>query len=317
MERVIKMEEELICYFNGNYMKPDEVKIPLREIFLQRGAAVFDVARTYNHVPFFWEKNIARLYRSLSYYIDPGLTPEEMLSISYEVLERNKKKLDPGDDVTMVQLVIAAPTGPYFIGRPTHPTVLVMCFPLSPRYEGHAKNYREGIHLVVANTRQIPPQCIDPRVKHTSRWCNQLADFEAKVVDPEAWALMLDVNGLVAEGPGFNCFMVKDGKLFTSKLGTILEGITRGTVLRLAKELGIESAEKDLYVYDFYNADEIFVTGCSYAICPVAKFNVKVLPKPIPGSITQQLLSAFSKLAGVDIVERVQHVISYPKAEAK
>lgn len=308
------MEEDLACYFNGNYIKQHEVKISLRESCLWRGTAVYDMARTYNHVPFFWEKNIGRLYRSLSYVrIDPGLTPEEMLSISYEVLERNKKKLKPGDDVVMAQLVSSGEyTSSYFFGAPTHPTVLVMCYPLSPRYKAFAKNYREGIHLSISNTRHIPPQCIDPRLKHTSRWCNHLADFDVKMFDPEAWALMLDINGLVAEGPTFSCFVVKDSKLFTPKLGSVLEGITRGTILGLAKDLGIETTEKELYVYDLYNADEIFVTASSYAICPVATFNTRVLRKPIPGPITKQLLSAFSKLAGVDIVERVQHVISYP-----
>jgi len=309
--------EELICYFNGNYMKESEVKISINDRALWRGTAVFDVGRSYNHVPFFWEEHIDRLYRSLCYvHIDPGLTPQEMLSISHEVFECNKKNLDPGDDFYIHQWVsIGTPT--YYQFMPTQANVLVRCTYLSPIYESHAKKYREGSYLVVANTRQIPPQCVNVSAKLTSRWCNQLADLEVKMVDPEAEALMLDINGLVAEGPWANCFMVKDGKLFTPKLGNILDGVTRGTILRLAKELDIESAEKDLYVYDLYNADEIFTTGTGYTIGPVGKFNGRAVAKPIPGPITQQLLSAFSKLAGVDIVERVQHVISYPKAEAK
>ena len=135
--------------------------------------------------------------------------------------------------------------------------------------------------------------------------CNTLASLEAKMVDPEAWDLMLDLNGLVAEGSTYSCFMVRDGRLLTPKLGNILAGVTRDTILRLAKELSIEAEEKDLWVYDFYNADEIFVTAQGFTIGPVAKFNDRVLPKPIPGPITQQLLSAFSKLVGVDIVKRV------------
>ena len=295
--------EELTCYFNGSYIRGSEVKISLMDDGLWRGA-IYDVGRSYNHVPIFWEQNIDRLYRSLRYvHIDPKLTPEEMLSISHEVFKRNERNLDPADDFIIMWWVSpGAPTYQYF--DPTQATVLIICHHLSPRYKDFAKLYQEGSHLVVANARQLPPQCLDAKVKHTNRWCNRLAEFEAKMVDPEARALMLDINGMVAEGPTFSCFMVKDGRLFTPKLGNILAGITRGTILKLAKELGIESAEKDLYVYDLYNADEIFTTATG-SVSPVAKFNERVLPKPIPGPITQQLISAFNKLVGVDLVQRV------------
>ncbi len=306
--------EELICYYNGDFMKASEVKVSMWDMSFTRGAGVYDMARSYKHVPLFWKEHIDRLYRGLHcVHIDPGLTPEQMLSLTCEVFERNKKSLDPEDDFMMAQWVnLGAPTN--FFSKPIRPNVLINCLHLSPRYEGFAKNYQEGIHLVVVNTRQIPPQSFDVKVKHTSRWCNELAEFEAKMVDPEALALMLDINGLVAEGPTFNCFMVKDSKLFTPKLGNILEGVTRNTILRLAKEVGIESVEKDLYVYDLYNADEIFITNTSPTIRPVSKFNERVLPKPILGPIAQQLLSAFSELVGFDIV---QHVINYVHAKRK
>ncbi len=73
----------------------------------------------------------------------------------------------------------------------------------------------------------------------------------------------------------------------------------------MAKEIDIDAVETDLYVYDVYNADEMFVTGNSYTIGPVAKFNERLFEKPIPGQVTQQLLSAFSRMVGVDIVKRV------------
>jgi len=108
--------------------------------------------------------------------------------------------------------------------------------------------------------------------------------------------------------------MVRDGKLLTPKPTNILGGVTRATILTLARELGIESAETDLCVYDLYNADEIFVTGSSFVIYPVAKFNGRTLAKPVPGPITQQLFSAFSRLVGVDIVQRV---VGYVQTKAK
>ena len=107
--------------------------------------------------------------------------------------------------------------------------------------------------------------------------------------------------------------MVKDGRLLTPKLGSVLAGVTRDTILKLAREIGIESAEEDLYIYDFYNADEIFITHNSPAITPVARFNERELA-PIPGPVTRQLYSAFSKLVGFDIVRRV---IDYVQSQEK
>jgi len=300
---------ELICYFNGNFMKESAVKIPLRERALWNGYGAHEVSRTYNHIPRFWEEHIDRLYRGLHYiHIALDLTQHEMLNITHEVFKHNEKYLDPEDDFIVAHLV-AKGASPHILGGPTQPYPLIICDYLSPRYEYMAKNYREGIHLVVANTRQVPPQCFDVKVKHISRLANWLADYEAKMIDPEALALMLDINGLVAEGTASNCFMVKNGRIFTPKMGNILGGISRGVALRLAQEVGIETIETDLYVYDLYNADEIFITGTSHTISPVSKFNERVLEKPIPGPVTKQLQSAFSKWVGFDIVQRVTNYV--------
>ncbi len=302
--------EDLICYFNGEYIKESEVKLSINDYFIREGG-VYDMGRSYNHVPFFWKEHVDRLFYSLrALHIESGLTPEETLNISFEVFRRNEKYLEPEDDFVIHYLISRGASTHYF-APPTGPTILIHCINLLPVYEMQAKDYQEGIHLVVASTRQIPAQCLDPKIKYTNRLCNSSAMFEAKMVDPKAWALMLDINGRVAEGPIYNCLMVRDGKLLTPKLHNALGGITRGTLLRLAKECGIETEETDLYVYDFYNADEIFITANSYTILPVAKFNERELPKPVPGQVTQQLYSAFSKLIGVDIVKRM---VSYVKA---
>jgi len=305
--------EELICYFNGQYMKESEVRIALWDSGLTEGG-VYDVSRSYNHVPFFWKEHIDRLfYSARGIHLDMGMSPEEVYDIYLEVFKRNERLLDPEDDFWIVHRVTPGAM-PRYVAPPPRPTVIINCAYLSPLYETMARFYREGIHLVVASTKAIPPQCLDPKIKHTNRLCNNSAEFEAKMVDPKAWALMLDINGRVAEGPRYNCFVVRDGRLLTPRLDNILSGVTRATLLRLAKELGIDSVETDLYVYDFYTADEIFVTATSFTIYPVARFNERELAKPIPGPITQQLLSAFSKLVGFDIVQRV---ISYVQAKAK
>jgi len=298
--------EERICYFNGEYIKESEAKIHISDWFLWQGG-VFEVARTYNHIPFRLKEHIDRFFRSLRClpFIELSLTPEEVNHIILEILKRNEKYLHPEDDC---RIVFRASRGIFF-GPPSGPTFYVHIVPYSSYlaygYKQMAKWYQEGAHMVVASTRSIPPQCLDPKIKHTNRLCNDLAAYEASMVDPEAFALMLDINGFATECPRHNFFMVKDGRLLTSRLINCLPGITRQTVLELARELKIESSETDLSVYDLCNADEIMISGTGFAIIPVSKFNERVLPRPIPGAITKQLQSAFSKKVHYDIVQRV------------
>ena len=296
--------EDLICYFNGEYVKESKVKLTLYDAALKEGM-VYTARRTFNHIPCFWEEHTAALTRSLrALRIDPGLTPEEMHQINFEVFERNRKYLAPEDDFVVMQRVSRG-EGTSFFTTPMRPTVLTTCLKVSPLYERQAKIYQQGIHLVLANTRQIPPQCLDVKTKNTNRLNNTLADLEAMMVDPQAQPLMLDINGRVAEGSKYNWFMVRDGRILTPRRDNIYPGVTRDTILKLAKEINIDAVETDLYAYDLYNADEMFVTANSYTIGPVAKFNETLFEKPIPGPVTQQLLSAFSRLVGVDIVQRV------------
>ena len=307
--------EDLICYYNGQYIKESEAKISLWDTGLMEGG-VYDVGRTYNHIPHFWKEHIDRLFRSLRcLHFNVGMTPGEMYDATIEVFKRNEKSLPPEDDFWVIHRITHGAAPKPWTPTPG-PTVLINCAYLSPVYESMAKSYKEGIHLVVASTRAIPPQCLDPKIKHTNRLCNNTADYEAKMVDPKAWALMLDLNGRVAEGPRYNCFIVSDGKLLTPRLDNALSGVTRNVILKLAKENGIETVESDLFVYDFYTADEIFVTATSFTIYPVARFNTQKLEEPVPGPVSKKLMSAFSNLVGMDIVQRVtDYVNAKPKAK--
>ena len=129
------------------------------------------------------------------------------------------------------------------------------------------------------------------------------ADLEVKSQNPNASALMLDINGNLCEGMGANLFLVKDGEMFTPHEQYILAGISRQVTIDLANELGINVKEKNLDLYDAYTADEIFVTSTSYCICPVASGNgSKPDNQDVPGPVTKRLMDAYSGMVGIDIV---------------
>jgi branched-chain amino acid aminotransferase len=111
------------------------------------------------------------------------------------------------------------------------------------------------------------------------------------------------MNGNLCEGPGSNFFIVKDGVVVTPREQFVLAGISRSTTIELAQELGIETREADIDLYDAYTADEAFVTSTSFCICPVSSINGSNIGDSVmvPGPLTSRLLDAYSGLVGIDI----------------
>jgi len=291
-----------ICYFNGKYITEDEAKIHIFDLGLYADE-VYEVGRTYNYIPFKLKEHVDRFFRSIRAlpFMEFSLTPGEVIDITLELLRRNQELLGQETDCRFIYKLFQG-QGVLPVSKPSFYAFL---WPYSDAdYNNMARLYREGAQMVVASTRQIPRQCLDPKIKHANRLCNRLADYEAKLVDPKAYALMLDINGFASECPTNSFCMVKEGKLFTSRLTNSLQSITRQTVLELARELKIECLETDLSVFDLYNADEIMIVSTTLAIVPVFKFNGRILPTPIPGPMTKQLQSAFSKKAQYNIVQR-------------
>ncbi len=116
-----------------------------------------------------------------------------------------------------------------------------------------------------------------------------LADREVKAQKPEAWAVLLDVNGNLSEGLGSNIFLVRDGNLLTPRERYVLPGVSRQAVIDLAHRLEIPCEEADIDLYDAYTADECFLTSTSLCMCGVRSLNGRGFAAgEVPGPITQQ-----------------------------
>ncbi|MBS0244676.1 MAG: aminotransferase class IV [Proteobacteria bacterium] len=182
----------------------------------------------------------------------------------------------------------------------TGPNVVVDCQPIP--FKARAAHYRDGIRIVVPSVRRTPPGSLSPRVK-THNYLNMImGDLEARERDPEAWAVLLDENGNLCEGIGSNIFIVKDGIISTPQGRYVLEGISRQTVMELAKKSGFEVIERDIDLYDAYTADEVFLTSTSLCICPVSKVNHAAIGDgKVPGPVVSRITKAYSDYVGLDI----------------
>ena len=292
--------QDYTAYFNGDWVPWHQVRIAPEDRGFDVADVVFDIARTFNGVPFRLEAHIKRLYRSLKYMrIDPGLIPEEMTELCHEVVRRNEHRRSEVGDFAVNPFVTRGPS----IDGP--PTVCVNVKPLA--FHTFARYFVEGAHGVVTRTRSYPSDVMEPKVKHNSRLNFVLAELEARDVDPDALPILLDRYGNVTEGIGNNVFLVKDGVLKTPTDRSILQGVSRGVVIEIARNLGIAVSEEDLQPYDLYTADEVFFSRTSPRMVPVIKVDNRPVGEKFPGPMTQQLLAAHSEMVGVDIVDQSLH----------
>jgi branched-chain amino acid aminotransferase len=292
-----------IAWFNGRFVPEGEVLIPYRDRSFNRGDGCFDMTRTFDGRIFRLAEHVERLYRSLTYLrIDPGLDAKEMIAITEAVVERNEPLRAAAGDWWVGQRISR---GVDAVGDEgwthTGAQVIVDCTPLPLR--ARARLFRDGIDVIIPSIRRVPPAMQSPRAK-THNYLNLiLADKEVKARDPEAWSVLLDEHGNLAEGTGSNIFVVRDGRLATPRERNVLPGVSRQMVMDLAAELGVPCEERDIDLYDAVTASEVFLTSTSLCVCPVRSVNSYLIGEGrVPGPVTGRLTQAYVAKVGTDFV---------------
>ena len=292
------MAQERVAFINGEIVPDSQATISIHDRGFVSGDAVFDTTRTFGGKIFKLREHIDRFYESMKYMRhEPGMTKEEMIAATIRVVDANLPFISADDDFWITQRVtrgVAQPDGSF------KPTIIIECVDLP--FQARAKYYRDGMPVVIPSIRRTPPEAMSPRAKVHNYINLILATQEVKAQNPDGWPILLDTNGNLAEGPGSNIFIVKDGVVITPREQMVLAGISRSTAIELAHELNIDTREADLDLFDAYTADEAFVTSTSFCICPVASVNGSTIGESgVPGPVTDRLMKAYSGLVGIDI----------------
>jgi branched-chain amino acid aminotransferase len=298
-----QLSNQRIAWFNGKFMPENQVMIPFRDRSWKYGDGAFDMTRTFEGQPFRLKEHIDRFYRSLRYLqIDPGIGPKEMVANSEEVVARNEHLRPAIGDWWVGQRVSR---GVDAVGDEgwdhTGPNVVIEVLPLP--LAKRAPLYRDGAQVITTTVRRTAPSMLSPRAK-THNYLNMImAEKPVKALAPDAWAILLDENGNLAEGLGSNIFIVREGELFTPSERYVLPGVSRQMTIDMAKQLGIPCTAGDIDLFDAANAEEMFLTSTSLCILPVKNFNGgPVADGKTPGPITRKLIDAYSKSVGCDFV---------------
>jgi len=280
-------ERELLVYVDGEFYPEGQAKISVYDHGFLYGDGVFEGIRAYGGRIFRLREHIGRLFESAKTVgITIPMSREDVSKACAETLRRN------GLRDGYLRLVVSRGAGkmgldPRNCRKPT--TVII------PATYVITLAGLKPVRAVAVCTRRNPPFCIPASAKTLNYLNNVMARIEAINAGADE-AILLDWRGYVCEGSGDNVFIVKNGRLLTPPLeASILGGITRLTVLEVAKKLGIETVEKDLTLHELYNADEAFLTGTGAEVHAIVQIDGRVIGTGEEGPITKRIEDGFKR----------------------
>ncbi len=285
-------------HLNGKLTPKQSAALSIYDHGFLYGDGAFEGIRVYSGNIFRLAPHLTRLYRSaLTLGIDLIISQDELQQNVIDTVRANK--IESG----YIRLSISRGVG---LGLdPTHiktaPTISISTELL--RLYPQAL-YERGLDVITASTRVSPSCCIDPQVKSLGRYIGNIqAKIEANRVGAGE-ALMLNMEGNVAEATGDNVFIVVNGEIITPLTSQgALPGITRQAVIDIAKDTGISCRQSVIALYDVYNADEAFLTGTAAEVIPMVSCDGRRIGDGAPGKITHDVISRFRKLTLTDGVK--------------
>jgi branched-chain amino acid aminotransferase len=277
-------------YLNGQFVPADEATVSAYDAGLLHGAGLFETMRSYNGRVFRGRQHLVRLWHSAeTFELATPPSMDDLLAAMHELLRRN--------DVPSARLRLTLTMGSIraLPGQEElpGPNVIIMAAPLTPH---PARYYEDGAGVLLSPWRQSKH---DITAGHkTLGYMPRLLALRRAQQASLLEALWFTTDNLLAEGCISNVFLVKGGTIKTPPVETpILPGVTRATVIEVAKAASIPLEERPLTINDVLEADEVFLTSTSMEVMPVCRIERHAIADDKPGPISKQLLQLFRDLA--------------------
>ena len=282
-------------FFNGEYVEADKAVIPVRTHAFLYGTSVFEGIRAYWNADekqlyaFRMPEHFARMEKSahIMHMKSPYIV-EKHCEIAKKLMQKNNYKEDAYLRPTLYKM--AQRVGPGLQDNPDGYVLLV-------NKMGHYIDAPDGLKVCVSSWRRNSDNAIPPRAKVGGSYANTAlikADAHYSGFDD---AIVLDESGAVTEGSAMNLFLVQDGKLVTTtKTDDILVGITRNTVIEIARDMGIEVEERPVSRTELYISDEAFYTGTGAQILPIISIDHRNIGTGKIGKISAELQQVYNDI---------------------
>jgi len=276
-------------YLNDRFVKESEATVSVFDHGFLYGDGIYETIRSYGEKIFMRDQHLARLHRSAE-AIGLTIPKRDWPSLLHESMKRNAVGNDQID--AYIRITISRGTGDIGLDPALcpNPTIVVIAKPLKTP---PSERYREGVSLIVAKTRRNLPDALDPQIKATNFLNNIQAKREA-IAAGAFDSVLLNWESHVTECTVSNLFFVQAGQLCTPSLDCgILDGITRGVILTLARENRITVSEGRFGVEALRQAEECFLSNTTMEVMPVTRLDGRHIGNGKPGPLTRQLHQIF------------------------
>jgi branched-chain amino acid aminotransferase len=277
-------------FIDGKFYSERDAKVSVFDHGLLYGDGVFEGIRAYHGRVFKLKDHIDRLfYSAKAILLDIPMSNEKICQAVIETCRANKLR------DAYIRLIVTRGIGTLGLNPRSckNPSVIIIAGKIQVY---PAELYARGMDIVTVPTVRNLHSALNPAVKSLNYLNNILAKIEANNAGVEE-AVMLNSEGFVSECTADNLFIIKNSELFTPPLSAgALYGITRQTVIELARQSGLKVSEPNLTRYDLFNADECFLTGTGAEIMPVIKIDGRVIGTGKPGTLTRKLVTEYHAL---------------------
>lgn len=291
METLIGMPDAIwpsgAAYIDGRYMPIAEAAIPITDWGYRRSDVTYDVVGVWSGAFFRLDDHIRRFRNSMrALRLDPPESDDDIRQVLIECVRRSGLR-----EAYVAMDCLRGLPRPGQARHPINCRNYLAAFAVPWIWVMSPEQQERGVHLVIAKTPRIPEASIDPRVKnfHWGDLTRGLFEAHDRGADN---CILLDLDGFVTEGPGFNVFAVIDCAVVTPDRG-VLEGITRLSVIELCGDFGIPCAVRPLPAADLLDADEIFLATTAGGIMPASRIDGRILGNDRPGPISSRLREQF------------------------
>jgi branched-chain amino acid aminotransferase group I len=280
---------DILIHVGGELLPRAEAKVSVFDSSVQGGDAVWEGIRVYDGKVFKLEAHLDRLIASAKTMAFAEIpTRESVKEAIFETLKANGMRDGAHMRLTLTRgEKVTSGMSPRF--NRSGPCLIVLAEWKAPVYDA------AGVRLITASWRRNSPQCVDSKIHHNNLINNILAKIEADVAGVDD-ALMLDLEGFLSETNATNVFVVRKGVLLTPTADYCLPGITRATVIELARESDIPCEVRRISLSEALSADEMFTTGTMGELSPVLELDGRTIGERAAGPLTQRLQALYAEL---------------------
>ncbi|MES0828457.1 aminotransferase class IV [Ruegeria sp. SCP11] len=293
-----------VAYMDGQYLPMQEAKLSVLDYGFLHSDATYDVVHVWKGAFFRLDDHLNRFFRGIE---------ELHMTIPYDQAQvaeilHNCVALSELQNA-YVEFICTRGTSPTFSRDPRDAENRFIAFAIPFGSIANKEQMERGLHLAVTNVLRIPPSSVDPTVKNY-HWLDMVKGLYAAYDQGADTAVLVDGNGNVSEGPGFNVFAIRDGVVSTPDTSVLL-GITRQTILDICAGLGIQCRTQDVSVTALKAADEVFVTSTAGGVMPVTKVDGQPVGSGDLGTLSNTILAKYWEMHDDDTL---RDVVPYPEA---